>query len=198
MTTEFCYKLNILPFTDIVKDDWKKNLNIEAIKKIPTVSPANVAIQEQYLNFNTIEWKNIVCLPLDVNATTYIHSDNSGDTIDSNLENPKLIWFAINFVILGTGRMDYYLPSQLEPDFFHDPTDSYKQKNWNTKQQPHKSYNMSSGAYLVNATLPHRASAYEKRLVISLRPNFMGEQGRLLWSKSWEDIVKMFDNYIIK
>ena len=206
MSTELCYKLNIPPFIDIVRDDWKKNLNVISTKrkpnfdliKIPAVSPANVAIQEQYLNFNNVEWKTVVYLPLDVNIVTHIHSDNSGDTIDSNLENPKFIWFAINFVVSGSGRMDYYLPSQLDPDSFSDPTDPYQQKNWTTKQQPYKSYEMTTGAYLVNATVPHRASAYSKRLVISLRPNFTGEQGSLLWFKSWEDIVKMFDNYIIK
>ncbi len=198
MSIELCYKLNIPPFIDIVRDDWGKNLNFESVKKIPAVSPANLAIQEQYLNFNNVEWKNIVRLPLDVGVVTHIHSDNSGDTIDSNLENPKFIWFAINFVVLGSGRMDYYLPSQLDPDSFSDPTDPYQQKNWTTNQQPYKSYEMTTGAYLLNATIPHKATAHEKRLVISLRPNFSGEQGAKLWGKSWDSIVKMFDNYIIK
>ena len=209
MSTELCYKLNILPFIDIVNDDWKKNLNtISTVKrylhpakippKIPSISPANVAIQEQYLNFNNVEWKNIVCLPLNVGIVTHIHSDNINDTIDPNLENPKLILFAINFVLSGSGRMDYYLPSQLDPNCFSDPDDSYQQKNWTTNQQPYKSYEMTTGAYLVNVTIPHKATAYEKRLVISLRPNFSGEQGTKLWGKSWDNIVKMFDDYIIK
>jgi hypothetical protein len=198
MTTEFCYKLNIPPFIDIVRDDWKKNLDFEKFRKWPTVSPGNLVIQEQYLNFNNIEWKNIVCLPLDAHIVSYIHSDNDSDSIDPNLENPKYIWFGINFVISGTGRMDYYLPSQLDPDSFFDPTDTYQQKNWTTKQQPHKSYELTPGAYLVNTTVPHRGSAYEKRMVMSLRPNYMGNQGGKFWGKSWEYIVKMFDNYIIK
>jgi hypothetical protein len=205
MSTELCYKLNIPPFIDMVRDDWKENLIIESPKKrnfnsikIPIVSPANLAIKEEYLNFNNVEWKNIVYLSLDSGIVTHIHSDNSGDSIDPNLENPKFIWFAINFVVSGSGRMDYYLPSQLDPDSFSDPTDPYHQKNWTTKQQPYKSYEMTTGAYLLNATIPHKATAHEKRLVISLRPNFSGEQGAKLWGKSWDNIVKMFDNYIIK
>jgi len=205
MSTELCYKLNIPPFIDMVRDDWKENLIIESPKKrnfnsikIPIVSPAKLAVKEEYLNFNNVEWKNIVYLSLDSGIVTHIHSDNSGDSIDPNLENPKFIWFAINFVVSGSGRMDYYLPSQLDPDSFSDPTDPYHQKNWTTKQQPYKSYEMTTGAYLLNATIPHKATAHEKRLVISLRPNFSGEQGAKLWGKSWDNIVKMFDNYIIK
>lgn len=205
MYSELCYKLNIPSLIDIVRDDWKKNLNVISTKKrnvnlikIPIVSPANLAIKEEYLNLNNVEWKNIVYLSLDSNTLTHIHSDNSGESIDSNLENPKFIWFSINFVVSGSGRMDYYLPSQLDPNCFSDPIDPYQQKNWTTKQQPYKSYEMTTGAYLVNATIPHKATAYEKRLVISLRPNFSGTQGTQLWGKSWEEIVKMFDDYIIK
>ena len=129
MANEFLYKINIPPFIDIARDDWKDNLNWNSLKKLPAVIPANVLIQDHYLNFNNIEWKNIVRLPLNPTIETFIHSDNSGDSIDPNLENPKMIWFAINFVLSGSGRMDYYLPSQLDPEPFSDPNDPYQQKN---------------------------------------------------------------------
>ena len=57
---------------------------------------------------------------------------------------------------------------------------------------------MTTGAYLVNATIPHRATAYNERIVLSVRPNRMGEQGILLWNKSWDDIVDMFKEYIVE
>lgn len=196
MANEFLYKINIPPFIDIARDDWKHNLNWNSLKKLPAVIPANVLIQDHYLNFNNIEWKNIVRLPLNPTIETFIHSDNSGDSIDPNLENPKMIWFAINFVLSGSGRMDYYLPSQLDPEPFSDPNDPYQQKNWTTKQQPYKSYEMTTGAYLVNATIPHRATAYNERIVLSVRPNRMGEQGKHLWGKNWDGIVDMFKEYI--
>ncbi len=199
---ELLYKLNIPVFESIIRDDWKHNIVWGTKFNPPPVIPVENVIKEEFLKFNGIHWRTIVRFPLDSNCVpSYIHSDNCVDSIDKNLENPKIILFAINYLITGTGRMDYYLPSQLNSEPFFDPleVDPYQQKNWTTEQKPYKSYEMIPGAYLVNVTIPHRAIAYSERLVCSMRPDITAGEHNAYWqTKSWEDIVKMFDNYIIK
>lgn len=182
----------------MVRDDWKQNLAWDIMKNAG-VMPAEEVLKEEYLTFNNISWQNIVSFPLDPRPQSHIHSDNYSDTIDDNLENPKITLFGINFLLFGSGRMDYYLPSQLDKNYFLDPNYEYPQRNWTTTQPPYKSYEMEPGAYLFNITVPHKATAYSKRLVVSLRPRLTPHEYFVYWQpKSWEDIVKMFDNYIIK
>lgn len=199
--SELCYKLNVPNFQEIVRDDWKENLDwykMQKIAKISVIRPASEVIKEEYLNFNNINWQNIVMFVLSPGSKPYIHSDNYSDTIDDNLENPKITLFAINFLIAGSGRMDYYLPSQLDKNFFIEPNSTSPQRNWTTSQKPYKSYEMEPGAYLFNITVPHKATAYTNRTLVSLRPSLVPDEYFTYWSsKSWGDIVKLFENYII-
>ena len=198
--SELCYKLNIPNFDKMVKDEWKHNLSWAKRREIPTVSWANSAIKEEYLNFNSIDWDTLVAFPLDpaTNYNAHIHSDNYSDTIDESLANPKIILFGINFVINGSGRMDYYLPSQLDKTYFVEPNYEYPQRNWTTTQEPYKSYEMTPGAYLLNISVPHKATAHSNRLLFSLRPKLTPHNYFAYWqTKSWEDIVKLFENHIM-
>jgi len=197
---EFCYKLNIPSFQEMVRDDWKQNLNWETMVRIPRVAKVEEVIKEEYLNFNNINWDHIVSFPLDPESNPQIHSDNWSlheDDVD-DLENPTMTLFAINFVVTGSNRMDYYLPSQLDKNYFVSSPPEYPQRNWTTTQEPYKSYEMEPGAYLLNITVPHKAVAHSERLLFSLRPRRIPHENFVYWkSKSWNDIVKMFENYIV-
>jgi hypothetical protein len=195
---ELCYKLNIPFLQDMVKDDWKHNLNWETRREIPKVITPEDSIKEEYLNFNNINWDTIVSFPLDPGSDPQIHSDNYSNTIDDTLENPDIILFGINFVVFGSCRMDYYLPSQLSKDYVVANDPNYPQRNWTTTQEPYKSYEMEPGAYLINITVPHKATAYTDRLLFSLRPRLTPHKYFEYWqSKSWNDIVKLFENHIV-
>lgn len=199
-SNEFCYKLNIPSFQEMVRDDWEQNLNWQTIIHMPRVAPVEEVIKEEYLNFNNINWETLVSFPLDTTIKAQIHSDNwslNGPN-DDDLENPEMTLFAINFVVTGSCRMEYYLPSQLDKNCFIEPNSEYPQRNWTTTQDPYKSYEMVPGAYLLNITLPHKAVAHSERLLVSLRPRLNPHTQFMYWkSKSWNDIVKMFENYIV-
>jgi len=192
---EFCYRLNVPDFQTIVRKDWKHNLSYDALIKLPAIIPAENVIQKQYLNFNDLVWDEVIRFPLKTIHTTKIHSDNRNET---DLENPKLLFFAINYVVSGSGRIDYYLPSQLESKFIDDDDPSL-QENWTSTQEPYKSYEMTQGnVYLLNVTVPHKAVAYEERLVFSLRPSLKDPKIlKLISTTTWEQIVDSFKDYFI-
>lgn len=200
---ELCYKLNIPFFQDLIKDDWKQKiqkLNWENRLKIPKISKVEEVLKEEYLNFNNINWQELVTFLLDNNDQAHIHSDNwsLNDANPDDLENPSMTLFAINFVVFGSSRMEYYLPSQLDKNIFVSDDPEYPQRNWTTTQEPYKSYEMEPGAYLLNITVPHKAVAHSERLLFSLRPRLIPHENFVYWkSKSWNDIVKLFENYII-
>ena len=180
----------------MVNDDWKQKLNFRSMEGIPNIANVEDVIREEYLNFNNIKWKNVVSFLLDKKDKAHIHSDNW--SMGDDLESPSMTLFAINFVVTGSGRMDYYLPSQLDNNYFIEPNNQYPQRNWTTTQEPYKSYEMELGAYLVNITVPHKATAHSERLLFSLRPRLIPHENFMYWkSKSWDDIVKMFENYIV-
>jgi hypothetical protein len=197
---ELCYKLNIPFLQDMVKDDWKQNLNWKNRFQIPKFLKVEELLKEEYLNYNNINWGVFVTFLLDKKVKAQIHSDNRSlnDDIPDDLENPTMTLFAINFVVTGSCRMDYYLPSQLDKDCFFEPDSEYPQRNWATTQEPYKSYEMEPGAYLLNITVPHKAVAHSDRLLLSLRPSLNPHENFVYWkSKSWDDIVKLFENHII-
>jgi hypothetical protein len=120
------------------------------------------------------------------------------DANPDDLENPSMTLFAINFVVFGSSKMEYYLPSQLDKNIFVSDDPEYPQRNWTTTQEPYKSYEMEPGAYLLNITVPHKAVAHSERLLFSLRPKLIPHENYMYWkSKSWDDIVKLFENHII-
>ena len=64
-------------------------------------------------------------------------------------------------------------------------------------KSPDKIYNLENGAYLVNASVPHRAInlSDETRIVLSLRSMSFRKQNP---SAEWRDIVKMFRDEILQ
>lgn len=197
---EFCYKLNIPSFQEMVRDDWKQNLNWRTMVHMPRVAKVEEVIKEEYLNITNNNWETIVSFPLGTDTKAEIHSDNwsLGDDNPDDLENPSMTLFAINFVVTGSCRMEYYLPSQLDKNIFVSDDPEYPQRNWTTTQEPYKSYEMEPGAYLLNITVPHKAVAHSERLLVSLRPRLNLHEYFMYWkSKNWDDIVKIFENYIV-
>lgn len=199
---ELCYKLNIPNFEDIVRDDWEHNLswdNIMNLSKQSTIIPCQEAIKKEFLKFNNIDWDMLVLFPMN-KTQGQIHADNSCNPLDRDLSNPLVTLFAINYVVSGTGKIEYWLPSQLE-NSFTNPKNTYDQVNWTAKESesPHKSYELNQGAYLINASVPHQGIAYDKRIVFSLRPKVSDKESNEYWkTKNWVDIVNMFKDYTMQ
>jgi hypothetical protein len=199
IANELCYKLNIPNFENLIKDEWKHNLswdNMLNLSRQSSMIPCQDAIKEEFLKFNDITWGELGLFPL-MESNGEIHADNSCNHLDRDLLNPNLTVFAINYVVSGTGKLEYWLPSQLENGSIN-PKYKYSQVNWTTKENPYKSYELSLGAYLINATVPHRGSADSQRIVISMRPDITEQHCYERWqTTNWDDVVNMFKNYII-
>lgn len=194
---ELCYKLNIPNFTDIVKDEYKEHLTYEKMCRLVHVNSCQNLLKEEFHNFNDIEWYRLMLFPLTKETKSFIHSDNWADK--EPVDKPSMTLWAINFVIAGNSNQSYWLPSQLDPDPFLDES-SGDQINYHSDERPYKSYDMSLGAYLVNITVPHKGTALsEERLLASLRPRMNVHSLKEYWrTKTWEDIVNIFDKYIVK
>jgi hypothetical protein len=200
---ELCYKLNIPNFKELVKDEYLAQLTFHKMNEFaPMVNVPNGKtycdlVKEQYQNFNDIEWHKVLAFPLTKESKSFIHSDNWADT--RPLGSPPITLWAINFVIEGVGNQSYWLPEQLDHEPFTDADSGY-QVNYSTNELPYKSYDMPPGAYLVNITVPHMGKALsDERLVVSVRPKLNIHSLNEYWTnKSWDDIVNLFDKYIVK
>lgn len=194
---ELCYKLNIPDFREMLKDEYVSHLTYDKMCRLGNVNSCQNLFKEEYHNFNNIEWYRLMLFPIvKGREKSFIHSDNwAVDPIDK----PSLTLFAINFVIAGDSNQSYWLPSQLDPTPFTDES-SGDQLNYHSNESPYKSYDMPPGAYLVNVTVPHCGIAKSnERLLASLRPRLNVPSLHEYWrTKTWEDIVNLFDKYIMK
>lgn len=186
--TEFVYKLNLPPLTEILLDTAKEKLfNAKHEAEHSHITDLKSYLKPEWLTFNGITW-NIVSFFYKSNYTGLIHID---EQVRAHLPHERSSW-GINWIHGGSGILEYWLPEDIifsPPET--DETGDYKRIQCSTNKPPYRTYNMSPGAYLVNASIPHRATGYEGRYAFSLRDN--AEKT----IKTWNTVVEMFSPYIV-
>jgi hypothetical protein len=185
---EYVYKLNFPLLPDILLDSAKKSL-FDFTEPTHKMMVAKELVKPEWLIFNNIEFEgfNFFYKP---NFIGLIHSDEA-----TELKEPTApcVW-GINWIHNGSARMEYWTKEMLDPVL--DEPDSpeylrsgYKRIRCSTNVAPIKVYDMMVGAYLVNASVPHRASGFGNRYAVSLRPKIK--------NMPWLEVVDNFKNYII-
>ena len=88
--------------------------------------------------------------------------------------------------------LEYWLPEDIifsVPET--DETGNYKRIQCSTTKLPYRTYNMLPGAYLVNASVPHRATGHHGRYAFSLRDDTKENV------KTWNTVVDIFKDFIV-
>lgn len=182
---ELIYKLNLPKFEEIVidssnlpKDD---NLNYNYL----VLDPFKI-IKTEFLNIAGIKFTLLL----------YFKKSNTFGSIHTDLDEISTTFrWSINWITEGLGIMEYWNPDQLTyvspttgalniPNFGRVPKFIPKVKS------PYRRYSLEPGAYLVNATVPHRASGSNNRKCYSLR--CVDDTG------DWNTVVNTFNNLIVR
>ena len=177
---EFVYRLNLPPLTDILlnKDILYNEEKYDTIYRQLTTD----CIKPEWLTFNNYNWNSVLYFYKN-NSSGVIHMDKNDR---SHLPHKPCVW-GINWIYNNSGIMEYWPLA----DILHQVVDA-KNKFITvcySNKKPHSTYHMTEGAYLVNASLPHKATGESKRSALSLRDTTCNE--------TWDTIVDKFKNYII-
>ena len=185
---EYVYKLNFPLLPDILLDSAKKSLFVGSTEPIHKMMVAKELIKPEWLTFNNIEFVGFDFF-YKPNFVGLIHSDEA-----TELKEPTApcVW-GINWIHNGSARMEYWTKEMLNPILDEPDSPEYRRPGYHrircsTNVGPIKVYDMTEGAYLVNASVPHRASGFGNRYAGSLRPKI---------KKPWLEVVDNFKDYII-
>lgn len=175
---EFVYKLNLPLLPEILLDSAKKSLFNQTRDSFCYLKPLNI-VKPEWLTVNSYNWNNILHFYKN-NTTGVIHMD------DKDVLNQAWSNWGINWIHGNSGIMEYWLLQDVVlPSVSNDKVDRIV---CTTAKKPHRTYYMSEGAYLVNASFPHRATALGSRYAFSLRDTTCFE--------TWDTVVDKFKNYI--
>jgi hypothetical protein len=178
---EFVYHLNLPPLTDILLESAKDKLFNEKSDLIYRHLTTD-CVKTEWLSFNNYNWNYILYFYKN-NSSGFIHFDGK----EILQPDEKAVW-GINWIYGNSGIMEYWRMEDIFPPMINhgDPNNRTICKSI---RPPFRTYHMSEGVYLVNASFPHNATGNAGRYAFSLRDNTCRE--------TWDTVVDKFKNYII-
>lgn len=187
---EYVYKLN-LPNIDKVLKSFEEVKNLVPTSftgsKIFYPDPKDI-FNSEWLNYKGLEWDYVSVFIRSGKETSIIHRDDPHSS-------DSLHW-GINWIWGEESVMDYW-----------NDDDSFERKiivdsggaptlKMRTDRTPDKQYNMITGVYLINASIPHRVRnlSNEKRIALSLRSKKFRYKNPNLY---WKDLIDKFQDVIL-
>jgi hypothetical protein len=177
------FKLNLPPLDQVLLESKLSILNHGKHHPIYRNYHSNELFKPEWINFLNYNWDIALHFYKPTNFIGRIHTDST---------NPEIKPWGINWISGGNGTMSHWNFSTLpDPTIFVDECGFLIHRYYDsTDIPPDYNYHMTPGAYLVNATLPHRPTSLGQRHCISLRSS----SGLRL---DWENAVELFKNFII-
>lgn len=179
---EFVYKLNLPPLSEILVDSAKNSLFNETAGDSLRVL-TNECVKPEWLTFNNYNWNYILCFYKN-NSSGVIHIDGTNTKYQPH--NP--CFWGINWIYGNSGIMEYWSMEDISP-LNALPEPNVSRIVCTSIKKPYRRYHMAEGAYLVNASFPHKATGQSGRYAFSLRDNTCIE--------NWDTVITNFKNYII-
>ena len=172
---EFMYRLNLPPLDEILTDQGKAELLIGKDATLYSQHHPKDLLKPEWLTWAGIEW-DFVNFFYKNSYQGIIHVDGPG------------VW-GINWIYNGHGTMEYWLPEDVEQLPAEYDNIGSRRSECTAKADPIKVYTTLPGAYLTDASFPHRPSGYNGRYAFSLR----------CYSKniSWQEAVDKFKHLMI-
>jgi hypothetical protein len=173
--TEFMYKLNLPPLPDILTESAKQQLLVGKNDKLYSQYHPKDLLKPEWLTWAGIDW-NFVNFFYKNNKQGIIHVDGPG------------VW-GINWIYKGFGTMEYWLLDDVDQLSAEYDNIGSQRNECIAKADPIKIYTTMPGAYLTDASFPHRPAGYNGRYAFSLR----------CYNKniSWQEAVDKFKHLMI-
>ncbi len=186
---EQVYELSNLPaLEDILRSDFTGFVDPPGNYNYLSDSVEDI-IRSEMKNFLGYKWSTYRYFKKSLISGS-IHSD----LVDHNKYTSECVW-GINWVFGGDGIIEFWnIPNVtyvgVTSGALNNPQSGIAPKFETTKKADYVYQTLKNKIYLINASLPHRASGKKNRSVFSLRTDDQ--------TIPWETIVKQFDQYIIK
>lgn len=182
---EYCYKLNLPEFDDVVlSTDNIKNLVPENFQgsKMFYPDPKDI-FKPEWLSYKGFCWDYVSLFFRSGNEKSILHRDNP--------HSPRSLHWGINWIHGDDSIMEYWEDDLIDEQILINDIGGKTTMQLKTNKLPSKKYHMTSGAYLVNASIPHKITnlSNDTRMALSLRSTRFRKENP---SREWRDIVEMF------
>jgi hypothetical protein len=185
ITSEQLYELNLPAFSEITLPTFKGFDDDHLAVNYLRLSSIDNIIKPEYYNLLGLDWRKL----------SYFKKTDFTGALHSDAMAPDELMFGINWIDGGDGIMEFYDNDEVEVSGVTggalNKPDWGIVKKYRPISAPSKRYEMKNNkAYLVNVSTLHRAIGFGPRKCYSLRT----DDRRI----TWDDIVKLFANLIIK
>jgi hypothetical protein len=181
MNIEYIYKLNFPDIKEMLLPHRYEEMfeaTSESSRFLSCGNP-NSYLKEEYLTFKQYRWN-----------TSLLFYKSKGTSGDLHTDLPAASW-AINYVNSGIGIVKYYDTDKIGPgSVLPDKLGNYRLAWPTPTTAPMKVYTMTSGMHLMRVDVPHIATGYANRYVLSIRS--IDHQ-----QESWDTVVSNFREYFI-
>jgi hypothetical protein len=182
---DYVYKLNLPNIKEVVFSlDDIKNLVPRDFRGSQIFYPEpREVFKPEWLTYKNLEWDYCSLFIRSGKQQSVLHRDNP--------HSPESLHWGINWILGEDSIMEYWDEDKIiDQQIIYDSGGKTTVKI-TAEQNPSKQYTMSTGVYLVNASVPHRVTnlTEDLRIAISLRSKkFRYDNPKV----TWEEVVKMF------
>lgn len=182
---EYVYRLDLPDISKVVLSlDDIKNLVPQDFQGSQIFYPEPREIfKSEWLNYKNFKWDYCSLFIRSSKQQSVLHRDNP--------YSPDSLHWGINWILGEDSIMEYWGKNKILKENIIYDTGGKTTVKITTDQNSSKQYTMSTGVYLVNASVPHRVTNLtdERRIAISLRSmKFRYENPNV----TWEEVVKIF------
>ena len=187
---EYVYKLNLPDIADVVISlDHIKNLVPQDFQGSQIFYPEPYKIfKPEWLTYKNLEWDYCSLFIRSGNQQSVLHRDNPN--------SPDALHWGINWILGDDSIMEYWDKDKITEEKIIYDSGGKTTVKITADQTSSKQYTMSTGVYLVNASVPHRVTnlTENRRIAISLRSKkFRYENPSVVW----RDVVKLFSSDVV-
>jgi hypothetical protein len=190
---EYVYELNFPPADQIFLESFKGFNDDHMIDNYYFRTDVTDILKPNWLNFNNLKWDLLLYFKKD-NFTGHVHTDISTTLLKNPIIASKCHPYGINWVWGGDGLFEYWRNEDVDFREITTGADNNHEgvvQTFVEKSPPFKSYKMlKNKAYLVYGGLPHRATGFPGRKLMSLRT--MDNQ-----FTPWEKTIDNFKQFIV-
>lgn len=182
---EYVYRLSLPPISTMFKDGIAESVFGPRTSGLYQLLDPSLIIKPECLKFRDMTFNHGMIFYR--NKRSKVHQDLGTS------QNPHIVTnWGINWIHKGWGTLEFWEYSDFTPEQTHKFIDSQNvEVIWYDDDVPStKAYTMQADtAYLVNASMPHRAMGYDGRYAVALRDKSM-------YNLKWEDVVEKFSDLI--
>jgi hypothetical protein len=180
---QLIYKLDLPPFQECILEGIDNKFFHLNHKNHYVIKKPEDIFKPEFLTFKNFKWIAVLIFLLKSNTSNAIHADSAYPK--------KFTDWGINWIYKGDGLMDYWDLDTLKNEDVKYVVDRQGDPlyHWTTAIPPQARYLLKPGAYLVNTSVPHRATGIQDRYCISYRSDIR--------TTPWCEIVNIFKDNII-